>query len=71
MNIRSDQDEYESKDTTLDSRPSTTDPTNATDTSKTAPVTNIKSIEKFLKDYYDTNIDHNHPDFPMIQEKVK
>ena len=41
MDIISNQDEDEAKDTALDSEPSIPDPPNATDTSKTAQVINI------------------------------
>ena len=71
MDIGSNQNEDEYGEMNMDFKPSTPDPPNITDTSKTAPVINrndrIEAAEIFFQDYYD----HNHPDFPMIRETVK
>ena len=56
---------------TLESESSTPEPSNATYTSKTTPVIDsddkIEATGKFLRDYYDANIDQNHTDLPMIR----
>ena len=75
MNIRSKQDEDKSKENTLDPKLSATDPSNAMDTSKTAPSVNredeFEAAEEFLKEYFDANIDNDNSDFPMIRETLE
>ena len=57
---------------TLDYELSNPYPPNFKYTSKTAPVIDsddeMEATEKLLKDHYDANIDHNHPDLPMIRK---
>ena len=71
MDIGSDQNKDEYDEMTLDSEPSTLDPTNDTYNSKTAVVIDsddeIKATEKILEDYYDAKIYHNHPYLTIIQ----
>ena len=53
----------------LDSKPSTADPPN---TSQVIDRDNeMGTTEKILEDHYETNIDHNHPNFHIIQEIVR
>ena len=53
----------------LDSKPSTTDPTNTGEIIYSDDET--ETTEKILEDYYKAKIEHNHPNFHMIQEIVK
>ena len=53
--MRSDQNEYEDKYMTLDSEPSTPDPTNTTDNIKTAPVINSDDEIEATRTNWKTN----------------
>ena len=52
---------------TLDSEPSTPDQPKANNASKIFSVIDsveeIEATQKLLEEYFDANIDHNHPDF--------
>ena len=52
----------------LDSEQSTPDPHNPDQVIDSDD--EMKIIEKHMEDYYESNIDHNYPNFHMIWEKI-
>ena len=50
----------------LDSKPSNPDPPNPSQVIDSDDKT--ETTEKLLEDYYESKIDHNHPNFHMIWE---
>ena len=62
-----DDDKYE--EMTLDSEPSAIDPFN---TSQVIDIdVEMEAIKKLIEDCYDTKINHNYPNFPIIRKKLK
>ena len=53
----------------LESKPSTPNPPNPNQVIDSDNET--ETTEKLLEDYYEANIDHNHPNFHMIWERVR
>ena len=54
---------------TLESKQSTPDPPNTGQLIDNDDET--ETTEKLLEEYYEANIDHNHPNFHMIREIIK
>ena len=63
------QDEDKVEEMTLESKPSILDPHNNDQVINSYD--EIESTLKLLEDYFDKNIDHNHPNLPMIRKTVK
>ena len=64
MNTGYNKEEEEDEEITLDSEPSTPDPTNPDQVIDSDD--KMETIEKLMEGYYEAKIDHNHPNFHMI-----
>ena len=64
MNTGYNKEEEEDEEITLDSEPSTPDPTNPDQVIDSDD--KMETTEKLMEGYYEAKIDHNHPNFHMI-----
>ena len=69
MDTSYNKEEYEDEWMTLDSEPSTPDPPNPGKLIDSDD--KMDTTGKLMEDYKEAKVDHNHPNFHMIQEIVK